>query len=373
MTLINKAKKSLGVVRYYFSDDKENNETAESYIETIVRCNNDIVSKNISLVNYTNQNENYEFYAYLLSGKVQSAVTKRDRTYDAALRFMNAAISVEEKNIQNAKRELVKYAKTKFDRLGLIEPEVIDVDKLIKEGFFFKDSPTELFTALKKETLLTHIEPTGVFGAFYRYQNAIQAKTRFEGFREVARQSYMYVEYREEMVGRMGSFYELPVYHNTLAKMEGVNDGKVFAIDKYRFDAIFRKHDTLWKHDRSIYGNAVIFSETDKPEALEAKEQGLAHKLLEHEVGYLRTRPTVSDFDNEDADGRKVLCTADELTRFVESAYGVRGLRGDVVRFVDYIVEEFGAVPQSFEDSKVISEILPKDVPTFVVDTDEML
>ena len=368
MTLINKTKKSLGVVRYYFSSDKENYETAESYIDAIIKGNNDIVAKNINLINYTNQNENSEIYSYLMSGKVQSAVTKRDRTFDAALRFYEAGIGIEDKNIESAKKELIKFAKVKFDRLGLIEPEVIDVDKLIKEGFFFKEDPATLFNSLKRETLLVNYEPSNLFGSFYRYQTAINNKVKLEGFREIARQAYQYVEYREEMITHMGSFTELPVYRKTLSELAGVNNGKIFAIDKSRIDAMFTKHDYLWKNDRRIYGNAIIFSEGDKPYALEAKEQGLSHKVFEYEVGYLRTRPTISSLDNADADGRKVLFTADELTRFVESAFAIKGLRGDTVRFVDYIAAEFGAVPQSFEDSKVISDILPKDVPTFVTD-----
>ena len=372
MTLINKAKKSLGVVRYYFSSDKENYETAESYIDAIIKGNNDIVAKNINLINYTNQNENSELYSYLMSGKVQSAATKRDRTYDAALRYFEAGIGIEEKNIEAARKELIKFAKTKFDRLGLIEPEVIDVDKLIKEGFFFKEDPKALFVSLKRETLLIGYEPSSVFWSFYRYQTAIDNKAKMVGFRAVARQAYQYVEYREEMITHATSFTEQPVYRKTLSEMDGVNDGKIFAIDKSRIDAMFTKHDYLWKNEKRIYGNAIIFSESDKPYALEAKEQGLSHKVFEHEVGYLRTRPTISALDNADADGRKILFTADELTRFVESAYAIKGLRGDTVRFVDYIVEEFGAVPQSFEDSKTISDILPKDVPTFVVE-DEML
>ena len=62
----------------------------------------------------------------------------------------------------------------------------------------------------------------------------------------------------------MGTFFEMPVYHTTLAEMDGVNNGRIFAIDKAKFDAIFSKHDRLWANDRRVYGSAVIFSECDK-------------------------------------------------------------------------------------------------------------
>lgn len=373
MSFLDKIKTKFSVAGYYLSSEKENRTNAESYIDRIIQGNNDIVLKNMSLINYINQHEDYEFYAYLLSGKVQDSAKKRDRAFYSAMGYFNGAIKVEEKAIETAKAELVKYAKIKYDRLGLIEPKVIDVDELIAEGFFFKGDPRKVFDELRKETILSKTEPSvSVMGSYYRYMQAKSERESLMGFRQVAYLAYKYVDFREELLGRMETFYDMPVYRNTLSRMNGVNNGRIFAIDKSLLDTIFEKHDGLWKYDRQVYGTAVVMGDTDNPKAEIAREQVDAHKVFENEVGYLRTRPTITSVANGDNDERKVLCTAHDLTRFIECAYDIKGLKGDAVRLVDYIVHEFETVPQEFADSEIISEFLPKNISISSTDDEVM-
>lgn len=377
MSFLDKVKKTFKSivtgVKYFdynvMNSDEDNYKVAERYIDSVIKANDEIVQRNIRLDNYVVQDNCNEFMAYLLSNKVIDAVDKRDKVYDAAMEYFIDVMNIERKNIESAVADLVVMARARYDELGLKQPEHIDVYKLINEGFFFEGDANKRFDSIKRAVILTGNEPEDEFDrAFYRYNNALILSDIYIGFTDVLMQLYEYVEYKDE---ELSSFYDAPVYRKALTWMENMNKGPVFAIEKALVDSIFDKHDKLWKAEKQEYGMAVVYGDTSTPKAQHAKEMANLHRVFEHEAGYMRTRPVVTTVPNGLGDERKTIFSSVDLTTLVEFAYDIKELRVDAMRIVDYMLHEFGGVPEDFVNSETISELLPENVAVFKT-TDEL-
>lgn len=354
----------------YTSNEYTNLLNAENYIDMLIDANNDIVARNMELDNYKHMIDDSGVAEYMLANKVYKAIDKRNNIYDTAIEYFVDVLNIEKNNIETAMTDLINIAKERYDKLGLIEPEHINVQELIDSGFYFEGDPNKVFENVKNDIILNNKEiKDDALRAFYKYNNGLILSDVYTGLADLAMVIYQYVEYKELGIDDFSRDYsDIPIKRNTLAWMPDINKGAVYAIPKRLVDRLFSDEDEQYKELKAeCFKN--ILGKDDKSNVEVARNEIELHKIFLDQAGYLKQRPAMSRFSNSLGDDGKILMSAVDITTLLEYGYDIEGLRKDVSEIICYMVDVIGSVPENFESSAIISSLLPEDI---VVDRAEV-
>lgn len=356
----------------YTANEHTNLLNAENYIDMLIDANNDIVARSMELDNYKHMSGDSGVTEYMLANKVYKAIDKRNSIYNTAIEYFVDALNIEKNNIEIATIDLINIAKDRYDKIGLIEPENINVQELIYSGFYFEGDPDKVFENIKNDIILNNKEiEDDALRAFYKYNNGLILSDIYAGLADLAMTIYQYVEYKELGIDDFSRDYsDIPIKRNTLAWMPDINKGAVYAIPKRLVDRLFNDEDEQYKELKTeCFKN--ILEKDDKSNAQDsvARNEIELHKIFLDQAGYLKQRPAMSRFSNSLGDDGKILMSAVDITTLLEYGYDIADLRKDVSEIICYMVDVIGSVPENFESSAIISSLLPEDI---VVDRAEV-
>lgn len=347
----------------YTANEYANLLNAENYIDMLIDANNDIVARSMELDNYKHMSGDSGVTEYMLANKVYKAIDKRNNTYNTAIEYFVDALNIEKNNIEIAMIDLINIAKDRYDKIGLIEPENINVQELIYSGFYFEGDPNKVFENIKNDIILNNKEiEDDALRAFYKYNNGLILSDIYAGLADLAMTIYQYVEYKELGIDDYSRDYsDIPIKRNTLAWMPDINKGAVYAIPKRLVDRLFNDEDEQYKELKTeCFKN--ILEKDDKSNVEVARNEIELHKIFLDQAGYLKQRPAMSRFSNSLGDDGKVLMSAVDITTLLEYGYDIEALRKDVSEIICYMVDVIGSVPENFESSAIISSLLPEDI-----------
>lgn len=347
----------------YTTNEYANLLNAENYIDMLIDANNDIVARSMELDNYKHIIDDSGVTEYMLANKVYKAIDKRNNIYNTAIEHFVDVLNIEKNNIETAMTDLINIAKERYDKLGLIEPEHINVQELIYSGFYFEGDPNKVFENIKNDTILNNKEiKDDALRAFYKYNNGLILSDIYAGLADLAMTIYQYVEYKELGIDDYSRDYsDIPIKRNTLAWMPDINKGAVYAIPKRLVDRLFNDEDEQYKELKAeCFKN--ILEKDDKSNVEVARNEIELHKIFLDQTGYLKQRPAMSRFSNSLGDDGKVLMSAVDITTLLEYGYDIESLRKDVSEIICYMVDVIGSVPENFESSAIISSLLPEDI-----------
>lgn len=347
--------------------DIENIKQTQTFVNELIRLNEEAVEKYNELLNYCNQESYNAVLAYFYTNKIYDVLDLKNLTFDNAMSYIDSLMNKEFYNIEDAMKILKPMAVLKLSEQGICKTEEeINLDTIFNQHLFFEESQDEYYAKLKNNLILRGVEPKTAFDkAFYKYYNGYIMQDIYNGFYGLLETIYHYVEYNEDQVESVTTFSDFPLSTKFLPWMKNINTGSVYAVPKEFISNIFNAVESARQNvvvqnirlDKSIktdVTNRKVFEDI----IIENETKLDYIKIFEYNAGYIKDKTTITNRTRTLEDYNKVLLSATDLATLVEYSLDIEESREYAKELINYFAVQLETVPAIFVLSDYIREYI---------------